>query len=379
MNPINLKTAQLDSLGDSQSKKPIVIIVPRAYLPQLTGGLEISANEIAQLCIQQGYDVHLAAGYLAGRFERWRERLRRRIFGAYCNPKQLQNVMVYNDVWHPVGLPQLINKLNPQAVLFFTSGTDSITRKIIELNFPTAIFMCGVHMSKQFLFTDRMKKCLFVCDSSFMAAEIKRQLGITARKINPVLPRDKYSTAVTGQEILVINPNPKKGGAIVLQIAKKMPHRQFLVVGGWQHDAVGPEIDDIEAGLKALPNVQRLPNTDDLRPVFERSYCLLMPCLVQEAYGRIAAEVQIAGLPVVASTQGALAETVGDGGITIDYLSPINLWVSVLDSLFCDKIQYAKLSALAKKQADKPERQTAFINAKLAELIVDLSTEVKLK
>lgn len=356
-------------------KKPIVIVVPRAYLPQLTGGLEISAHQIAQVCIEQGFSVYLIAGFLGGRVGNFVERLKRKLFGAYRNSKNLHEVTVFNDFWHPVGLNTLINKLDPHAVLFFTSGTDNVTQKIIELNFPTAIFMCGVNMSKELLLTNAMKKCEFVCESSFMAAEIQRQLGFTARKIKPLMCKEKYSTAVTGQKILVVNPNPKKGGAIVLKIAREMPNRQFLVVGGWQHEVADREINHIEAGLKALPNVERLPNTEDIRSVIQRSYCLLMPCVVQEAYGRIAAEVQIAGLPVVASTQGALAETVGEGGITMDYMTPVNRWVTVLETLFTDKALYARLSSLAKKQAAKPDRQETFIKAKLADLIVDLSIQ----
>jgi len=359
------------------SNKNLLIVVPKSFLPQLTGGLEISANEIAQLCIKQSFDVHVAAGFLGGKVNQLFERVRRKIFKAYSNTKILNNVTVYNELWHPTGLSQLISKLKPQAILFFTSGTDDVTQKIIEANLPTAIFLCGVKMSQKLRLTSTMKKCEFVCDSSFIAMEAKRQLGVAARKINPVLPKEKYTTKVTGQKILIVNPNPKKGGKAVLQIAKSLPHRDFLVVGGWQHEVADNEINAIENGLKALKNVERLPNIEDMRPIFEQSYCLLMPCVVQEAYGRIAAEAQIAGLPVIASTQGALVETVGEGGVTIDYLSPIKTWVSILESLFCDPSLYAELSALAKKEANKEERRTSYINEQLAELIDDLTYEGK--
>jgi glycosyltransferase involved in cell wall biosynthesis len=360
------------NLSSNTSNKKILIVVPKAFLPQLTGGLEISANEIAQLCIQQGFDVHVAAGSLGGKVNRFFERVRRKMFKAYSNTKVLNNITIYNELWHPAGLSQLINKLKPQAILFFTSGTDDVTKKIIETNLPTAIFLYGVKMSPQLRTADSMKKCEFICESNFIAMEAKSQLGVNTRKIGPVLLKEKYAVDVTGQKILVVNPNPKKGGEIILRIAKSMPHRNFLVVGGWQHEIVNDENFDIESGLNLLENVERLPNVVDMRAIFEQSYCLLMPCVGREAYGRIAAEAQISGLPVIASSQGALVETVGEGGITIDYLSPIKTWVSILESLFCDPSLYAELSLLAKKESNKAERKTSHINEQLAKLIDDL-------
>ncbi len=65
--------------NDSSDKK-LLIVVPKAFLPQLTGGLEVSANEIAQLYIQQGFDVHVAAGFLGRRVNRLFERVRRKLY-----------------------------------------------------------------------------------------------------------------------------------------------------------------------------------------------------------------------------------------------------------------------------------------------------------
>jgi glycosyltransferase involved in cell wall biosynthesis len=357
------------------SQKKLLIVVPKAYLPQLTGGLEISANEVAQLYIQQGFDVFVTAGSLSSGITKVAERLRRKVFGGYSNTKKLSGVTVCSDLWHPTGLTQFIKKLNPIGVLFFTSGTDDVTHKIVEANLPTAIFLCGVKMGQQLRETGKMKKCEFVCESSFIAEQAKRQLAVTTTKICPVLLKEKYTTSVTGKKILVVNPNPKKGGAIVLEIAKLMPDRQFLVIGGWQHVVADDVMNTIESGLNALPNIERLPNVDDMSPIFAQSYCLLMPCVGQEAFGRTAAEAQIAGLPVIASSQGALSETVGEGGVTIDYLSPIEKWVSILESLFSDQDWYCKLSLLAKKQASQPARQTSYINDQLAKLIEDLCFE----
>jgi glycosyltransferase involved in cell wall biosynthesis len=358
---------------DLTSQKKLLLVLPKAFLLPLSGGLAISANEIAQVYIQQGYDVYVAAGILDGGATKVIELCRRKVFGEYSNKKKLNGVNVYTDVWHPNGLTQLVKRLNPVSVLFFaSSGTEGVTRKIIEANKPTAIFLFGVKMSQVLRETSKMKKCEFVCESSFIVEEAKRQLAVTARKISPVLLEEKYNNSVTGQKILVVNPNPKKGGAIVLEIAKRMPHRHFLVIGGWQYETADDEINHIERGLNALPNVERLPNVEDMRPIFAQSYCLLMPCVVQEAFGRIAAEAQIAGLPVIASTRGALVETVGEGGVTIDYLSPVKMWISILESLYDDKDLYTRLSLLAKKHANQPARQTACIAQQLANLVEDL-------
>jgi glycosyltransferase involved in cell wall biosynthesis len=354
--------------------KRILIVVPRAYLPQLTGGLEISAHEVSKVLIQQGFEVHVAAGDLSNRFAKNIKRLKRKAFGPYSSVSNIECVHVHRELWHPTGLLDLIDRLSPKAILFFTSGTDDVAAHIVTADRPTAIFMCGEKISKELGLqnTKGMKACQFVCDSSFIAERIKLLLDKEARVICPIMSKTKYLCSNNGNKILVVNPIPKKGGAIVLAIAKKMPHREFLIVGGWQHVANDEELNIIEEGLKLLKNVTRLPNTRDMRPIFSQTYCLLMPCIVREAFGRVAAEAQISGIPVVASSQGALPETVGEGGVTMHYQTSTDEWVSILNSLFEDHNLYSKLSHAATNMSNLPKRQDNYIYEQLRQLIGDL-------
>lgn len=304
-----------------------------------------------------------------------KQQLVQKIQGPYSRKRKLGNTFVYEETWHPANLPQLIAKLKPQAILVFTSGTDNLASKIIEANLPTAFFMFGSQISPQLCLTETMQNCKFVCESTFIAKKVELMLKAQSSIIKPIMERDKYYSPVMGKKILMVNPNPKKGGATVLEVAKKMPNRAFLIVGGWQHQIVDEEIEQIENGLATLTNVERLPNVEDMRPIFAESYCLLMPGFAEEAYGRTAAEAQICGLPVVASTQGALPETVGNGGITIDYQSPVDTWVKVINSLYENSALYAELSSNARLNSQASEKQTDFIEKQLMTLFTNLISQ----
>jgi glycosyltransferase involved in cell wall biosynthesis len=92
-----------------------------------------------------------------------------------------------------------------------------------------------------------------------------------------------------------------------------------------------------------------------MRKIYGKCKILLVPSLWNEGYGRVAHEAQISGIPVIASTRGGLPEAVGPGGLLLDPESPIENWVNALRSLWQNDDAYAKMSAVAKAYAERPE------------------------
>lgn len=101
--------------------------------------------------------------------------------------------------------------------------------------------------------------------------------------------------------------NTDKGLRVILEIAKRLPEKKFILCG--QGDPT-PWIDE-----KTLPNLTYLP------PIFglERSELLgnasiiLTPSIFIEPFCGVAVEAQLCGTPVVSSCYGAFLETVVDG------------------------------------------------------------------
>lgn len=112
-------------------------------------------------------------------------------------------------------------------------------------------------------------------------------------------------------EVVMVNPIRAKGGELFARLAASMPDIPFLAVTGWY--------DPAEDGIDlALPNVTLLPNQSDMRPVYGRARVLMVPSLFPEAFGRVAREGVLNGLPVIASTRGGLPEATLGAALHLD-------------------------------------------------------------
>jgi glycosyltransferase involved in cell wall biosynthesis len=80
-----------------------------------------------------------------------------------------------------------------------------------------------------------------------------------------------------------------------------------------------------------------------------------MPSLWEESYGRSVVEVQLSGIPVLASTRGNLVDTVGTGGLTVDLHAPLDDWLAALDQLWSAAAAEGACSAAARAQAGRVE------------------------
>jgi len=108
---------------------------------------------------------------------------------------------------------------------------------------------------------------------------------------------------------LFVNPVKVKGLEFMLELADKLPDEKFVFVGNWE-----------DQKPKILPrNVQYIPRQKNLLALFSKAKALLMPSVWQEAFGRLPLEAMSAGTPVIASRRGGLPETLGSGGIALEF------------------------------------------------------------
>ncbi|HKV08339.1 MAG TPA: amino acid adenylation domain-containing protein, partial [Thermoanaerobaculia bacterium] len=113
--------------------------------------------------------------------------------------------------------------------------------------------------------------------------------------------------------VTLINPCAVKGISIFLELARRLPEVAFAAVPTW-----GTTAEDREA-LAALENVRILQPAANVDEIFRETRVLLAPSLWGEAFGQVAVEAMLRGIPVLASDVGGLPEA----KLGVDYVLPV--------------------------------------------------------
>ena len=163
-----------------------------------------------------------------------------------------------------------------------------------------------------------------------------------------------------------------KGGEKVVKLARACPEIPFLIFDNVDRNLPqwpGMTGAALRAAAAALPNVTIRPAATGADAIYGTAKVLLAPSRYHEAWGRVASEAQINGIPVLASDRGGLPEAVGPGGVCLDYDAPIELWAAHLQAMWHDDNYYATLSQRALAHAARPEFQPATIVDRFVDLI----------
>lgn len=169
-------------------------------------------------------------------------------------------------------------------------------------------------------------------------------------------------TAVSTHEpvfFTFFNPEPAKGVELVIRLAALQPDWPFLVVAG---RAGGAEFAATASRLgidpSKLHNVTVSAGGVPVREVLALARAVLVPSLVEEAAGRVAAEAIANGIPVIVSDSGALPETVTPGGQVVPLRrtaggvlqvdeAGVDRWLAALQTL-ADEAGWRQASARAR-------------------------------
>lgn len=192
-----------------------------------------------------------------------------------------------------------------------------------------------------------------VANSAFTAGKYHDAFGVNPHVIHPLIFPEKYKTDTTRECVVYINPNPTKGLILALAVAKACPDILFLFQEAWP---LTPEqFSDLNGQIVNLPNVTIQRSVADMRQVYNRAKIILAPSKWEEAYGRVATEAHISGIPVVASNRGGLPEAVGNGGVLLDPEGDIQDWVNVIRKLWSDHDYYQTKVDAAYAEAKLPQ------------------------
>jgi len=310
------------------------------HLPELVGGLQTTTDELAHALQRRGVEVALL-----------------------CETREPSAAAPHADrtcgyqtvrAADPIGaLPAVVTALRPDAIVVQTGpGMAKLLVAALDSGRPTAVYLHNVETAELggTLLPD--PSILYLANSPFTAARWRAGFGIESHVVPPYVEPGAYLTATTRERILFINPTAQKGVELFFRIAAARPALPFTAVESWTLEPIWRRFCAERAAR--LGNVEFVPATREMRALYGRTRLLLMPSLWEESYGRSVVEVQLSGIPVLASTRGNLIDTVGAGGLTVDLHAPLDAWLAALDLLWSAAAE-GSWGAAARAHAFRPE------------------------
>jgi glycosyltransferase involved in cell wall biosynthesis len=227
---------------------------------------------------------------------------------------------------------------------------------------PTAIYIQTVDLAPH----DRAfghPDVLHLAVSSFAAERLRAWCGVAATVLPPIIEPAPDDPAAPHDRMLLVNPVPEKGCEIAFAVMREVRHVPFIVLESWPLTEAWRGY--CMARTAPFGNIDWRAPTDDMNAVWRRTRAVLMPSIVEETWGRVAGEAQARGIPVIASTRGALAETVGPGGVLIDVHGPLDAWIGAVERLASDNALHRRLAAAARDHAARTQAQPAAVAQQL--------------
>jgi glycosyltransferase involved in cell wall biosynthesis len=369
-NPGNVQAA---------SKLKILFITRDEHIPQRTGGLQSSADQMCRGLLSRGHKVAVLAGFmpvgLFGFWTRLKMKINKALFGYKISMDTILGYPVWRG-WFPwEDVVYVAQQEKPDLIVVMASKPVRMALAAKPANIPILMKLMDVSFYDHDGDFKQLGNIPCIANSHFTADTYRKAFGVNPTVINPFIVLDKYKTPTTRENITFINPILNKGLDIALEIARRCPDIPFSFVEAWPLSV--KERQYLMGKLSALPNVTLLHPQKDMRNVYGKCKILLVPSVWEEAYGRVATEAQASGIPVIASSRGGLPESVGNGGILLDPEGPIETWVEAVRKLWDDNAYYAQLSAKATAYANRPEMDIATKLTALERVLFSVCRQIK--
>lgn len=331
------------------------------YLPQGLGGTEFSTHSLAVSLRERGFEVGVLAGLLRGDRLWLRNRVASKLRGVdVYTMNEFGGYPVFRG-WGRAGIPAVIGKFKPEIVLVQTCPTRAFSDLFVSLGLPVMIFIRDLNLAGRNL--NEHASVRYIANSEFVAGRL--DLGIGADVLAPLVLPESYRVRSTRERALFVNPVVEKGLETALRLAEERPDIPFDFVECWER---GSAVRHSER-VRRAENIQWHRSRLDVREFYGRARVALMPSQWEEAWGRVATEAQLNGIPVLASRIGGLPESVGPGGILVEPTAPLDEWLAALSKMWDDRQHYEALSKAASQYSLRPEVQPDQIVDRLAQLI----------
>lgn len=346
----------------------ILFASTHTYLPQRAGGLESSTHDLCRQLGALGDEVAVLARLRPlGLLGLW-NRIRRKLPGGRAFPSDFRmGYRVYRG-WDPLaGAAEVLRDFGPDVVIAQGSAPVPLARELLRLDVPAVLYLRDVEFDRLGGAIPVDPRLLLLANSRYTSARAEQRLGVRAAVVPPLIRPEAYRTPGSGGRVLFVNPHPWKGVEIAFGLAERRPDIPFLFLEAWK---LTPEQrEEYRRRAAAAGNVEWRESVRDMRAIYAEARVVLVPSQWEEAWGRVASEAQVSGIPVLASDRGGLPESVGPGGLLVDAEAPIEEWEAALSRLWDDASEHRRLSEAALSHARRPEFQPGTLVSRLRGLL----------
>lgn len=349
----------------------IVLGSAHPYIPQIAGGAQTSTHELALELQARGHDVSVLSGLTKSGWTGLRGRSLLKLTRARTVCDQSLGYSV-RRAWDPsASIDELIVGDRPDVVLLQSGKPVPIARELLERSIPVVLYLRNVEFDDLGGDPRTLGQVTTIANSAFTADRFNKEFGFCSAIIHPLLRAERYRVDAQRKNVTFINPHPSKGVDIALDVAECCPDIPFVFVEAWTLDESSRQ--DLKQRLARLPNVTLRPRTRDMREIYRDARIILAPSQWEEAFGRVASEAHVSGIPVIASDCGGLPESVGPGGMLIDRRAPLEDWVKAVRLMWDDDAFYTSVSEAAMHYSRRPAMMR---ESQIDQLIEILEVEV---
>jgi glycosyltransferase involved in cell wall biosynthesis len=321
------------------------------------GGLQTDTDQLCQALMQRGHEVGVLCGIADPFLTGWKLHIRKRIDEKLYGFKALRDCGLGYPIWRAwfpwEAVKYVAKQQMPDVIIVLSVYAVRMALAAKQTKIPILMRLLDVEFHQHGGRFEDLHNIPCIANSHFTAVKYRDAYGVNPSVTYPFICAQRYKTESTRETVTFINPTPAKGLDIALGVARLCPDIPFSFVESWP---LCVEVrQQLNQMLPTLPNITFMPPQSDMRKVYGKCKLLLAPSRWNEAYGRVATEAQISGMPVVASARGGLPEAVGAGGILLDPDQPVADWAAAVRKLWENHQYYTELSAAALTHAQRRE------------------------
>jgi glycosyltransferase involved in cell wall biosynthesis len=341
----------------------ILFVSDNLYIPQLSGGAEVSIRTLCHWLKGAGHEVAVSAVVGKRGIFRYKSRLGAKAFGDSSRLDMIDGCRVFRDWSCKNSLDEAIGKFSPDIAILMKNSQELLI-DLIARRIPALVYLRDIYFKNLNLSNLDLSHVMFIANSKFTHDRFMETFGINSEIILPLVDRSLYRVHSSRKSVLFVNPHPMKGVDIAVELVLRNSDIPFIFAESWPVTTEVKEL--VKKHAKNARNLLWLKSRNDMRTLYSSAGLVLMPSQCEESWGRVASEAHISGIPVLGSHRGALPESIGPGGVLIENYTSVDAWDEILKHTWSN---HGLLSDLGEKAVNFSNRVELDENGIIANLL----------